>query len=65
MEVYCLTDCTLKIAAYLSDIFKLELGKSIELTSMKDYGLAQLLKVDLPPTLTFSSILILARLENY
>lgn len=37
----------------------------MEISSMATYGLAELIKIEVPDTLDFSSILILCRLENY
>jgi hypothetical protein len=43
-------------------MYKLELGKIIQLSSMATFGLAQIIKVSIPENITFESILILAKI---
>lgn len=62
VEVYCLVDCSLKIAAYVSEMYNLGLGDAIEISSMETYGLAELVQINIPENATYSSILILAKL---
>ena len=45
IELYCVADCQIKLAAYFSPMFNLELGKTVDLSSMDTFGLAELVKI--------------------
>ena len=65
LDLYCLVDCSLTVGGYYSRIFAAEIDKSYTLRSMDDFGLAQMIEIDLPVDVEFDQIAILASIDNY
>lgn len=53
LDLYCIVDCNLLVGGYFNEVFLADLGETVVINSLEDFGLAVILEVDLPLDLVF------------
>lgn len=64
LSIKCVTDCTLDLETYLSDIISLSIGEELQLNSYTATGLTVVVLIEVPSNAEYTALALIATITN-